>query len=66
MRQVIDTIFRWGIKLAMLTGVTFTMTACYGVVPNQYAEDEEYQVDSQRVEQVLAAPEDESAEQAPY
>lgn len=62
MRVIIDNFFRWGIKLAMLTGVTFTMTACYGVVPNQYADDEEYQVDSQRVEQVLAAPEEEKAE----
>ena len=60
--MIIDNIFRWSIKLAMLTGVTFTMTACYGVVPNQYAEDEEYQADTQRVEQVLAAPEEEIVE----
>ena len=60
MRIIIDKIFRAGIKLMMLTGVTFTMTACYGVMPTQYAEDEEYQVDSQRVEQVLTAPAEEA------
>ncbi|MBR4432060.1 MAG: hypothetical protein IKS76_02530 [Paludibacteraceae bacterium] len=54
MRHLIDQFFRAGIKLAMLTGVTFTMTACYGVVPNQYSDDEAYQADTQRVEEVLA------------
>ena len=52
-RISLDRIFRAGVKMAMLTGVTFTMTACYGVVPTQYAEDEAYQSDSDQVEEIL-------------
>ena len=32
-RTQLDTLVRAGIKLVMLTGVAFTVTACYGVPP---------------------------------
>lgn len=56
-----DKLCKFGIKLIMLTGVTFTMTACYGTPPVQYAEDEEYRADSQQVEQLLV-PDQETKE----
>ena len=48
----LDKIMRAGIKLAMLTGVAFTVTACYGVPPRDW-EDPAYETDTQQVEQQL-------------
>jgi hypothetical protein len=61
-RFCFDQIMRAGVKLAMLTGVTFTMTACYGVVPSQYVDDETYQTDTQQMEQILVVEEEEVAQ----
>jgi hypothetical protein len=54
-RICFDKIMRAGIKLAMLTGVAFTVTACYGVPPRggEWEEDPAYQADTQMVEQQL-------------
>ena len=42
----------------MLTGVVFTVTACYGVMPPPELQDnEEYQADTQKVEQQLMVEE---------
>lgn len=35
LRVFIDKIFRGAIRLVMLTGVAFTVTACYGLPPEQ-------------------------------
>lgn len=35
LRLFIDKIFRGAIRLVMLTGVAFTVTACYGLPPEQ-------------------------------
>ena len=51
-RFCFDKIMRAGVKLAMLTGVAFTVTACYGVPPRNW-EDEAYEADTQHVEEVL-------------
>ena len=49
---------RGGIKLLMLTGVAFTVTACYGVMtPPELQDNEEYQADTQKVEQQLMSEE---------
>ncbi|MBO4249698.1 MAG: hypothetical protein J5884_00425 [Paludibacteraceae bacterium] len=52
-----DRLMRAGIKLAMLTGVAFTVTACYGVPPRNW-EDEAYQADTQQVEEQLMIEEE--------
>lgn len=31
-REILDRVLRGGIKVVMLAGVAFTVTACYGVV----------------------------------
>lgn len=36
MRTLLDKIIRAGIKVLMLTGITFTVTACYGTPPPDY------------------------------
>lgn len=67
-REFIDRIFQGAIRLVMLTGVAFTVTACYGTPPeyryDKYPQDPETQqptdnqqsdVDaSELVEQLLA------------
>jgi len=55
---------RAGIRLAMLTGVAFTVTACYGVPPQNrdWLDDPAYQADTQQVEQQLAVEEETIAE----
>ena len=58
-RICFDSIMRAGIKLAMLTGVAFTVTACYGTPPGRYYDDPAYQADTQQVEQQLAVEEEE-------
>ena len=35
-RQLIDRFFQGAIRLVMLTGVAFTVTACYGSPPERY------------------------------
>ena len=59
-RFCFDRIMRAGIKLAMLTGVAFTVTACYGVPPQgqSYYEDPAYETDTQQVEQQLVVEEE--------
>ena len=63
-RICFDKIMRAGIKLAMLTGVAFTVTACYGVPPQNrdWLDDPAYQADTQQVEQQLAVEEETIAE----
>ena len=58
LRFNLDKIIRGGIKLLMLTGVAFTVTACYGVMPPpELLDNEEYQADTQKVEQQLMVEE---------
>ena len=57
-----DKAMRAGIKLLMLTGVTFTVTACYGPMIPPDEREPEYQEDSLRLEQQLAIEPQEVAE----
>ena len=61
-RFCFDKMMRAGIKLAMLTGVAFTVTACYGVPPQnrEWYDDEAYQTDTQQVEQLVAVEQEEA------
>jgi starvation-inducible outer membrane lipoprotein len=61
-RFCFDKVMRAGIKLAMLTGVAFTVTACYGVPPERqnWYDDQEYQADTQQVEQQLTIEQEET------
>lgn len=52
MRILFDKILRTGIKACMLTGVAFTMAACYGPMPAP--EDPEQQENQEQVEQQLS------------
>ena len=61
MRLLLDKIFRASIKLCMLTGVAFTVTACYGPYYEPSREDEKYWQEQQQLEQQL----EEQAEQQP-
>jgi len=66
MRNIIDKIFRAAIKLCLLTGVAFTVTACYGVRPDPYPYGEEPdQVQQKRLkmEQKIKQMQDELSEQ---
>ena len=59
-RFCFDKMMRAGIKLAMLTGVAFTVTACYGVPQyREWFDDEAYQTDTQQVEQQLVVEQEE-------
>ena len=51
-REMVDRLFKGLIRLSMLTGVTFLVTACYGPNPNYTQEQEE------EVEQIEQALED--------
>jgi len=53
MRTVLDKLLRGGIRLCMLTGVAFTVTACYGTPPHDPAWEEEFQNNSLQVEQQM-------------
>ena len=53
MRQLIDKIFRAGIKLCMLTGVSFLVTACYGTPYMPEAEQEAFEQEVQQMEQQI-------------
>ena len=62
-RFCFDKIMRAGIKLAMLTGVAFTVTACYGTPPpERYYDRPDYQTDTQLVEQQVSVETDEVVE----
>ena len=60
-RFCFDNIMRAGIKLAMLSGVAFTVTACYGVPPRNW-DDTEYQTDTQQMEEILTVEAEELSE----
>ena len=51
MRALLDKIFRAGIKLCMLTGVTFLVTACYAPANPPDIYGDEYKQDHERMEQ---------------
>lgn len=54
MREMIDKTLKLGIKACMLTGVAFTMTACYGTPPERfYGENPDFQDAQQKTEQQL-------------
>lgn len=55
MRILLDKIFRFGVKLCMLTGVTFLVTACYAPANPPEMYEDGYQQDQQRVEQQLSS-----------
>ena len=58
-----DKVMRAGVKLAMLTGVAFTVAACYGPPPPEWEKtNPNYQADRQRLEQQLATQEPEQDE----
>ena len=54
MRDLLDKMLRWGIKLCMLTGVAFIFAACYGPGPQEeWRNEPDYQTDQQQMEQQL-------------
>jgi hypothetical protein len=54
MRTLLDKILRAGIKLLMLTGITFTVTACYAPPPSGYYNPPEQEDLEQRVLQAAS------------
>jgi hypothetical protein len=66
MRALLDKIIRAGIKLCMLTGVTFLVTACYAPANPPDIYGEEYKKDHDRMEQnfrKFTTPEPEAAQE---
>ena len=53
MRKIIDKILRASIKVCLLTGVAFTVTACYGVKNPPEIDNPSRQADQQKLEQQL-------------
>ena len=53
MRKIIDKILRASIKMCLLTGVAFTVTACYGVKNPPEIDNPSRQADQQKLEQQL-------------
>lgn len=53
MRTIIDKILRASIKVCLLTGVAFTVTACYGVKNPPEIDNPHRQADQQKLEQQL-------------
>ena len=49
-REWMDKLFRSGIKLAMLTGVAFTVTACYGAPYTNYTEEDNDTVEAAQMQ----------------
>ena len=64
-RYTFDKICRVGIKMLMLTGVAFTMAACYGPPPEGYhfENEPEWQNDQQQLEKRLAETAEEISEE---
>ena len=55
MRILFDRILRMGIKLCMLTGITFLVTACYAPAnPPELRQEKGYQQAQQQMDQFLA------------
>lgn len=55
MRTLLDKILRTGIKVLMLTGITFTVTACYAPPPTDYYNPPEQDELEQRVLQAASS-----------
>ena len=55
MRTLLDKILRTGIKVLMLTGITFTVTACYAPPPPDYYNPPEQEELEQRVLQAASS-----------
>ncbi len=55
MRTLLDKILRAGIKVLMLTGITFTVSACYGPPPPDYYNPPEQDELEQRVLQAASS-----------
>ncbi|MEE1096402.1 MAG: hypothetical protein UH084_07535 [Paludibacteraceae bacterium] len=55
MRTLLDKILRAGIKVLMLTGITFTVTACYAPPPHGYYNPPEQEDLEQRVLQAASS-----------
>lgn len=55
MRTLLDKILRAGIKVLMLTGITFTVTACYAPPPTGYYNPPEKEDLEQRVLQAASS-----------
>ncbi len=53
MRTLLDKMLKVGIRLCMLTGVSFLVTACYGVMNPPQGYEDDYQTRQNRVEQQL-------------
>ena len=48
LRQLLDKMLQHAIRLVMLTGVTFTVTACYGLPPERRYYEEEFEQNKPR------------------
>ena len=53
MRRLLDKILRASIKVCLLTGVAFTVTACYAPANPPEIDDPHRQADQQQLEQQL-------------
>ena len=53
MRTLLDKILRASIKLCLLTGVAFTVTACYAPANPPEIDNPQQQADQQQLEQQL-------------
>lgn len=63
MRTLLDKILRAGIKVLMLTGITFTVTACYAPPPHDYYNPPEQEDLEQRVLQAASSTEEVASDQ---
>lgn len=63
MRTLLDKILRAGIKLLMLTGITFTVTACYAPPPTGYYNPPEQEDLEQRVLQAASSTDEVTSDQ---
>lgn len=62
MRKLLDRILRSAIKLCMLTGVTFLVTACYAPAPDSRTFGEDYAKDKEELDQRLLKAAQQNAE----
>lgn len=53
MRTLLDKMFKVGIRLCMLTGISFIVTACYGVMEPQQGYEDDYQTRQENVEKQI-------------